>query len=67
MPNWLREEIIKKKAVIGSSTQEFSRPETEFNKDEVMDRSFGKGDQVDVEYVEIKRLLNEVLLKVGTK
>lgn len=44
MPNWLREEIIKKKAVIGT---EISRQDTESNEDEVMEGSLGKGDQVD--------------------
>lgn len=44
VPNWLREEIIKKKAVIGSSAPEVSRHDTESNEDEVMDH---KGDLVD--------------------
>ncbi|XP_023734395.1 uncharacterized protein LOC111882278 isoform X1 [Lactuca sativa] len=44
VPNWLREEIIKKKAVIGT---EISRQDTESNEDEVMEGSLGKGDQVD--------------------
>ncbi|KAF5793634.1 putative PNN-interacting serine/arginine-rich protein [Helianthus annuus] len=43
VPNWLREEIIKKKAVIGSSAPEVSRQDTESNEDEVMDP---KGDHV---------------------
>ncbi|KAI3730876.1 hypothetical protein L1987_62055 [Smallanthus sonchifolius] len=41
VPNWLREEIIKKKAVIGSTALEVSRQDTESNEDEVMDQ---KGD-----------------------
>lgn len=38
MPNWLREEIIKKKAVIGSSASEVPRQDTESNEDEEMDQ-----------------------------
>ncbi|XP_076901022.1 uncharacterized protein LOC143555343 [Bidens hawaiensis] len=43
VPNWLREEIIKKKAVIGSSAPGVSRQDPESNEDEVMDH---KGDLV---------------------
>lgn len=47
MPNWLREEIIKKKEVIGTSAIEISMQDTESNEVEVMEGSLGKGDQVD--------------------
>ncbi|KAK9063485.1 hypothetical protein SSX86_017355 [Deinandra increscens subsp. villosa] len=43
LPNWLREEISKKKGVIGSSAPEVSRQDTESNEDELMDQ---KGDQM---------------------
>lgn len=60
MPNWLREEIIKKKAVMGSSVQEFSRHDTEFNEDEeVIDRSLGKEDQMDGKSMESTRSKEE--------
>ncbi|KAL8218891.1 hypothetical protein R6Q57_022264 [Mikania cordata] len=39
VPNWLKDEIIKQKAVIGSSASEVSRLDTESNeKDEVIDQ-----------------------------
>lgn len=44
VPNWLREEIIKKKAVIGSSVSEVSRKDSESNDDEAMEGYLGKGD-----------------------
>lgn len=47
MPNWLREEIIKKKEVIGTSAIEISMQDTKSNEVEVMEGSLGKGDQVD--------------------
>ncbi|XP_071685693.1 uncharacterized protein [Rutidosis leptorrhynchoides] len=54
MPNWLKEEIIKKKAVIGTSVPEFSRQETESNEDE-LDQPFDKEDQVDKKNMESAR------------
>ncbi|KAJ9554467.1 LOW QUALITY PROTEIN: hypothetical protein OSB04_018512 [Centaurea solstitialis] len=59
VPNWLREEIIKKKAVIGSSAPELSRQDTESNEDEVMDRPLGKGDQADGKSIESSRSTEE--------
>ncbi|XP_024989470.1 arginine/serine-rich protein PNISR isoform X2 [Cynara cardunculus var. scolymus] len=59
VPNWLREEIIKKKAVIGSAAPELSRQDPESNEDEVMDRPLGKGDQADGKSVESSRLTEE--------
>ncbi|CAI9275355.1 unnamed protein product [Lactuca saligna] len=47
VPNWLREEIINKKAVIRTSATEISRQDTQSNELEVMEGSLGKGDQVD--------------------
>ncbi|KAL7587171.1 hypothetical protein Lser_V15G38350 [Lactuca serriola] len=45
--NCLREEIIKKKEVIGNSATEVSKQDIESNEVEVMEGSLGKGDQVD--------------------
>ncbi|KAL7196923.1 hypothetical protein ACSBR1_036856 [Camellia fascicularis] len=48
VPNWLREEIIKKKAVIVNSTLEYPKEEIESIEDEeAVDNSLGKADQAD--------------------
>lgn len=43
VPNWLREEIIKKKAVIATSAPDFSEDPNSVAED-VIDKSFVKGD-----------------------
>lgn len=58
MPNWLREEIIKKKAVITSSSLEHPREETQFI-EEGVDRSFGKVDQADSKSIDSSRSTEE--------
>lgn len=47
VPNWLREEIIKKKPAIVSSAQDLQKEDAQSTEDEVGDRSYGKGDQAD--------------------
>ncbi|GFY88233.1 cyclin-like protein [Actinidia rufa] len=47
VPNWLREEIIKNKAVIVNSASEHPKQETESIEDEAIDKSLGKADQAD--------------------
>lgn len=59
VPNWLREEIIKKKAVITSSSQEHPREETQFIEEEGVDKSFGKGDQADSKSIDSSRSTEE--------
>ncbi|GMH27656.1 hypothetical protein Nepgr_029499 [Nepenthes gracilis] len=45
VPNWLREEIIKKKATIVNSLLVHIEEETQSVEDETVDKSVGKGDQ----------------------
>lgn len=47
VPNWLREEIIKKKPAIVSSAQDLQNEDAQSTEDEVGDKSYGKGDQAD--------------------
>lgn len=47
VPNWLREEIIKKKAVISSTSQERPKEETYSIEDEGAGKSLRKGDLED--------------------
>lgn len=55
MPNWLREEIIKNKATITSSTPEPFKDESESNEDEMIGKSTSKVDQTDSKSVDSAR------------
>ncbi|KAK6922277.1 hypothetical protein RJ641_012784 [Dillenia turbinata] len=57
VPNWLREEIIKKKAVI-TSAQEHSR-EDQSLEDETIDKSVAKGEQADGKSIDASRSAEE--------
>ncbi|KAL6980935.1 hypothetical protein U1Q18_022573, partial [Sarracenia purpurea var. burkii] len=59
VPNWLREEIIKKKGVIASSAPGHQKEETEFIEDEATDKSIGKSDQVDSKSMDSSRSVEE--------
>nr|GEU97145.1 hypothetical protein [Tanacetum cinerariifolium] len=59
VPNWLKEEIIKKKPFIGSSAPGLSRQDTESNEDDDMYRPLGKGEQVDEKSMESSRSTEE--------
>ncbi|KAK9277158.1 hypothetical protein L1049_006697 [Liquidambar formosana] len=59
VPNWLREEIIKKKAVMASSVQEHPKEETQSIEDEGVDKSFGKNDQADSKSIDSSRSTEE--------
>ncbi|PWA70252.1 cyclin-related protein [Artemisia annua] len=59
VPNWLKEEIIKKKPFIGSSAPGLSRQGTESNEDDDMDQPLGKGEQVDGKSMELSRSKEE--------
>ncbi|KAM7484189.1 hypothetical protein LguiA_000198 [Lonicera macranthoides] len=59
VPNWLREEIIKKKPVITTSAPELSKEETESFEDEAVDKSPGKGDQANSKSVDSSRSTEE--------
>lgn len=59
MPNWLREEIIKKKAVITSSCQDHPREESQFMEEEGDDKSFGKVDHADAKSIDSSRSTEE--------
>nr|XP_043614190.1 SH3 and multiple ankyrin repeat domains protein 1 isoform X2 [Erigeron canadensis] len=56
VPNWLREEIIKKKAVIGSSAPEVPRQDTGSTEDEDMDK---KGNQAEGKSMESSRFTED--------
>ena len=55
MPNWLREEIIKKKPAIMSSAVELPKEDIESIEDEAVDKSYGKGDQGDSKSIDSPR------------
>uniref|UniRef100_A0A5B7B1H3 Uncharacterized protein n=1 Tax=Davidia involucrata TaxID=16924 RepID=A0A5B7B1H3_DAVIN len=59
VPNWLREEIIKKKAVITSSGPEHPEEETQSIEDEGVYKSLGKGDQADSKSIDSSRSTEE--------
>ncbi|XP_059657846.1 nucleolar protein NET1 isoform X2 [Cornus florida] len=59
VPNWLREEIIKKKAAIGSSALEHPKEESQYIEDESVDKSLGKGDQADSKSIDSSRSTEE--------
>ncbi|XP_057948350.1 uncharacterized protein LOC131144024 [Malania oleifera] len=59
VPNWLREEIIKKKAVISSSAPEHLKEEAQSIEDEGIDKSLGKGDQAESKSIDSSRSTEE--------
>uniref|UniRef100_A0A5B7AZ34 Uncharacterized protein n=1 Tax=Davidia involucrata TaxID=16924 RepID=A0A5B7AZ34_DAVIN len=59
VPNWLREEIIKKKAVMASSAPEHPKEETQSIEDEGVDKSLGKGGQADSKSIDSFRSTEE--------
>ncbi|CAH9131981.1 unnamed protein product [Cuscuta epithymum] len=57
VPNWLREEIIKKKAVITSSVPDLQRDDD--LEDEDVNKPYRRGDQVDTKSIESSRSTEE--------
>ncbi|TMX02176.1 hypothetical protein EJD97_022480 [Solanum chilense] len=55
VPNWLREEIIKKKAVITTSTAELPKEDSQSIEDEGVNKSYRKGDQADSKSIDSSR------------
>uniref|UniRef100_A0A3Q7GF67 Nucleotide-diphospho-sugar transferase domain-containing protein n=1 Tax=Solanum lycopersicum TaxID=4081 RepID=A0A3Q7GF67_SOLLC len=56
VPNWLREEIIKKKAVITTSTAELPKEDSQSIEDEGVNKSYRKGDQADSKSIDSSRV-----------
>ncbi|XAR48103.1 hypothetical protein NMG60_11030816 [Bertholletia excelsa] len=59
VPNWLREEIIKKKAVIGTAGSEHSKEDTDSVENEAFGKSLGKADQADSKSLDSSRSTEE--------
>ncbi|GAB2297948.1 hypothetical protein Dimus_032032, partial [Dionaea muscipula] len=59
VPNWLREEIIKKKSSITGSVPNHLKEETQSIEDEAIDKSVGKGDQADSKSIDSLRSTEE--------
>uniref|UniRef100_A0A2P2L9J0 Uncharacterized protein n=1 Tax=Rhizophora mucronata TaxID=61149 RepID=A0A2P2L9J0_RHIMU len=59
VPNWLKEEIIKNASVITRSSLEHPKEETESIEDGGVEKSFGKGDQVDGKSLDSSRSTEE--------
>lgn len=59
VPNWLREEIIKNKSAITTSSLEHPKEETESIEDEAVDRSLGKADQADSKSIDSSKSTEE--------
>ncbi|XP_057496206.1 uncharacterized protein LOC130781149 isoform X2 [Actinidia eriantha] len=59
VPNWLREEIIKNKAVIVNSALEHPKEETESIEDEAIDKSLRKADQADSKSIDSSKSTEE--------
>lgn len=59
VPNWLREEIIKKKAVIATSAPELSEEEIKSIEEEAIDKSLQKGDPADSKSIDSSRSTEE--------
>ncbi|MCD7465360.1 hypothetical protein HAX54_001167 [Datura stramonium] len=59
VPNWLREEIIKKKAVITTSAPELPKEDSQSIEDEGVNRSYRKGDQADSKSIDSSRSTEE--------
>ncbi|XP_060214012.1 uncharacterized protein LOC132641136 isoform X2 [Lycium barbarum] len=59
VPNWLREEIIKKKAVITTSAPDLPKEDSQSIEDEGVDKSYRKGDQADSKSIDSSRSTEE--------
>lgn len=59
MPNWLREEIIKKKAVITTSAPDVQKEDSQSIEDEGVDKSYRKSDQADSKSIDSSRSTEE--------
>ncbi|KAJ8569751.1 hypothetical protein K7X08_006328 [Anisodus acutangulus] len=59
VPNWLREEIIKKKAVITTSAPDLPKEDSQSIEDEGVDKSYRKGDQADSKSIDSSRPTEE--------
>lgn len=59
MPNWLREEIIKTKAAISSTSLGHAKVEYQSTEDEEADKSFQKGDLGDDKSIDTSRSTEE--------
>ncbi|KAK2636550.1 hypothetical protein Ddye_031342 [Dipteronia dyeriana] len=59
VPNWLKEEIIKNKAVMTKSSIEIPYEDTQSTEDEGAHKSFGKGDQADSKSIDSPRSTEE--------
>lgn len=59
VPNWLREEIIKNKSAITTSSLEHPKEETESIEDEAVDKSLGKADQADSKSIDSSKSTEE--------
>ncbi|CAN4123316.1 unnamed protein product [Withania somnifera] len=59
VPNWLRDEIIKKKAVITTSAPELPKEDSQSIEDEGVNKSYRKGDQADSKSIDSSRSTEE--------
>ncbi|XP_009588503.1 uncharacterized protein [Nicotiana tomentosiformis] len=59
VPNWLREEIIKKKAVITTSAPDVQKEDSQSIEDEGVDKSYRKSDQADSKSIDSSRSTEE--------
>ncbi|CAN4124108.1 unnamed protein product [Withania somnifera] len=59
VPTWLRDEIIKKKAVITTSAPELPKEDSQSIEDEGVNKSYQKGDQADSKSIDSSRLTEE--------
>lgn len=59
MPNWLREEIIKTKASISSTSLGHTKVESQSLEDEEADKSFQMGDQGEDKSIDTSRSTEE--------
>ncbi|CAM9001242.1 unnamed protein product [Rhodiola kirilowii] len=59
VPNWLKEEIYKKKVVMATSAYEYHKEETQSVEDEMGHQSFGKYDQAESKSMDSSRTAEE--------
>ncbi|KAK6160264.1 hypothetical protein DH2020_003645 [Rehmannia glutinosa] len=59
VPNWLREEIIKNKAVITSSAPEIPKEDSQSIEEDSIDKSYKKGEQVDSKSIDSSRSIED--------
>ncbi|GAA0140757.1 hypothetical protein LIER_02050 [Lithospermum erythrorhizon] len=59
VPNWLREEIIKKKAVMTSSTMEYPGSDNQLMEDDSMDRTYGNSEPADSKSIDSSKSTEE--------